>query len=267
MTDPDSYASTWEPYLLQNIQLPPSADLLLLCCRLYAIHFDGYLNAACRQQPYPVSRLEQHRKYPDHDFPHRLFSALYFSPSVCQTIRKVKRRLQPHPSWCYQSLQHYLTYVRSAIAALHSTFSRDAWTLTQPLTVFRGLRLPLHQTPTWHFSGFTSTSYESAYALQMILHGPEPFHTQKHVCYLLEVTLPVQTRFVPLSLLTLQEEHEILVVSQGVLTPQPAVSKSLVFWNPLPGAGPDNRLHYQHVRCTLQITNDQPRLRPFRLQR
>jgi hypothetical protein len=254
----------WELYLVYNIdlELTKSTQDLFYCCRLYSCHFDTYLNSMCRSQIYPRARLEHHYKNPIKY--HRFFVGKFF----CQQIRdfaqlsfKNEKRVL-HKK--YRSLKQLIACLKQKTVFMYNTFLSHHWVLKQPMRVFRCLVVDKGNIPTWKFCGFTSTTYVLESALQFIYNYKDEFNPKKHDCYILDIILPMGTRFIPLSLSSIQEEHEILILSQGNLICRSSFSKTIKFWNRMDTLD-DNMLPYTNVSCQFQPTQELPSLSSFRL--
>lgn len=161
---------------------------------------------------------------------------------------------------------------------MFSVFIRRHWVLVRPMIVYRCLRLSRNGSVDWHFCGFTSTSYVLTDALQFVVHGEIPYDDAVHRCIVWEIALPPGVRFIPMSLMTIQEgetvafrasilflwfaEHEILVLSQGkIKSILPAVQEQIDFWCPIKTERGDNALHYERIQCELELESDLPELK------
>ncbi len=259
----------WEEYLHQDLRLCTKRNPrdLLTCCRLFAVRFDTYLNAACRREVYPRERLQYHLDYPVHfDHWEQTSTGDYFAPETVRYVERLSTGLVTlSKKECkYQEYHKYLLLISLKISYIYRIFTANYWTLSEEMKVYRCLTIQRGKQPVYSFSGFTSSSFRIMSAFQFIKTGLD---LRVHDVYLLEVTLSVGTNYVPVGLYSIQEEYEIVILTQGDLKVDSIAFSRMKWWNWFTDTrgreGYDKEIDYFHVKARLKPSSPIPKIHPF----
>jgi len=266
--------------------------------RYYAFHFDTYLNAACRNRPFPIKRLlihfendikiksdsgtnpnQTHERTVDSIFdeacfhvsdPFRYIRTSSINPlPLVQDVEEDEKEMFtmfPYDSTAMSPeekgimFDYYVAMIKSEIYFMFQTMVRFSFTTDRAKTLYRGLVL-LDGQEVQPFRGFSSCSYhlESIYDIFMFYESKLTKEIPTYVLLVMEV--PFGVRYLPSSICTLfGDENEIILLSQlNIIEPHP--SRREVYSITM------NKKHFD-IQCRyvqLEVESLLPRLHEFKL--
>ena len=206
---------------------------LTKACRLYAYWFDKYINFMYANKPYPKVDLVRDVTLLANDKTkeniHDRFTPTYntYSNPECDDIMKESPFVnligtKPKLSTYIKEVNKYLHFINDVFISSHLYY------LTQlPLKVYRGLCLPKGKKVDTQFIGITSvtTSFWVAKRFAFTLYNKitddgfiSLYDESKYDSYIIEILLPLNTCIIPMGICTIQDEKELIVISQGTCT-------------------------------------------------
>jgi hypothetical protein len=142
------------------------------------------------------------------------------------------------------NLSSYVNTIKNITSDMHSVFTdpKLSYVLQNELIVYRALRIrksvddtiDVEKDINLEITGTTSTTTELEDAQQFAfsLYGESDFYDErKYKSIIFEITLPKGTRIIPVNICTIQNENEILVISQGTLKIKRVVTDYCNWWN------------------------------------
>lgn len=116
----------------------------------------------------------------------------------------------------YSVIENYIKIVNNNCIFMSTIFNNklSSINLRNPVVVYRGLKIKKNASVREELNGYTSvaTKIESAYDIAF---GGGTFNMDIYKVIILEITLGKGVSVLPISLCTIQQENEIVIVSQG----------------------------------------------------
>jgi len=204
--------------------------------RLYSYHFDVYINNIYRNKMFPRYQLLSHANdiISDNDTHDMWIKYMYtdddFKNKLCREKPLDKSPFKNFVGDTKISLSNYVNTIKNITSTMHSVFTdpKLSYILQNELIVYRALRIrksvddiiDVEKDINLEITGTTSTTTELETAQQFAfsLYGESDFYDErKYKSIIFEITLPKGTRIIPVNICTIQNEEEILVISQGTL--------------------------------------------------
>ena len=249
---------------------------LTLCCRWYAYHLDGYLNSIYRQLLYPLGRLLRHMENIGDADAHWAWTQEFhesFGNALCRPDT-TNSPFAPFIGLASVPLRDYVAQLRKQTLFMHRTLTNPAlsYVTGAPLVVYRGLRLPRESHIWLRVSGVSSvtTDFGKACDFAFSQYGlfPDLYDARHHRSVIFRIELPAGSRLVPVSICSLQEEHELLLVHQGTLVVEESTRETLPMWNPFIDAdghrSEAGSLPYILIQATFTVAAEFPEYGAFR---
>ena len=226
--------------------LNPKEQLeLTITCHWYSYHFDTYLNSIYRKKLYPRLKLIRHASLlhdEENHFP--WIGALYttFENKLCdtETINE-----SPFAIFIDKSpilLSEYIREIEKCTIYMDHVFIKSQlyYTIESPMTVYRGLNIPKGSELSLDITGITSVSTNIGTAQQFALTLYQiddnekyiPYSESKYDSYIIEFVLPSNTLVIPMNICTIQEENELIIISQGICEETSRTTEQVKNWNP-----------------------------------
>ena len=227
-------------------KLQPTDQIeLTIACRWYSYHLDTYLNSIYRKKMYPRLTLIRHASLL-HDEENHLFwiGPLYttFKNKLCNTetinespfakfIDKVPILLSEY----IREIERWTIYIDRVFIKSHLYY-----TLKSPMIVYRGLNIPKGSELSLYITGITSVSTDIDNAEQFALTvyqsddngDPIPYSESEYDSYIIQLELPIDTLVIPMNICTIQEENELIIISQGICLQTSITTEQVTNWNP-----------------------------------
>jgi hypothetical protein len=194
---------------------------LVRACRMYAYHFDTYVNAACRGKLFPLFVVLDRLSYLTEPDNHTGWTMGNYT-KVDKNFHPAFRCRFASPFERFQGKKYdefmvdeYIKIVQEVSQQIDTAFKSFSYFLLTPLTVYRGLAIPVEGgVLDLAVVGYTSTSLSREIANHIATHSMQK-HTHRVV--VLEINLPVGTNVLSMDICTIQKEYEIVILSQGLL--------------------------------------------------
>ena len=215
--------------------------------RLYSYHFDVYLNNIYRNKVFPRFQLFSHAKElivdpGTHDmWINSMYTDVDFNNKYCSIDKS------PFKDFIGKTtikLSDYIETIKNITLNMHNVFTNPqlSYVLQNELIVYRALKIrkekdidiDIEKDVKLEITGTTSTStaLESAEHFAFSLYGESKYYDErKYKSLIFEITLPKGTRILPINICTIQDENEILVISQGNLKIDNVKLNSCNWWN------------------------------------
>ena len=228
--------------------LNPAQQLeLTIACRWYAYHLDTYLNSIYRKKFYPRLNLIRHASLLDDEENHSFWIGemyLYntFENKLCntETINE-----SPFAIFIGKSpilLSEYIKEIQKRTIYMDDVFIKSQlyYTVESPMTVYRGLNIPKGKEVSLYMTGITSVSTDIdiaqnfAFTVYQNDDNGEPilYSESEYDSYVIELVLPSNTLVIPMNICTIQEENEIIIISQGICEKTSFTTEQVKNWNP-----------------------------------
>ena len=227
--------------------LEPMQQLeLTISCRWYAYHLDSYLNSIYRKKIYPRLNLIRHANLLHDEYEHRFWiGKLYlyntFENKLCNTETINESPFAMFIGISPILLSEYIKEIEKCTTYMDRVFIRSHlyYTLDSPITVYRGLNIPIGAELSLYMTGITSVSTNIDDALRFAFtvfqdddNGEPMLYSElKYVSYLIELELPINTLVIPMNICTIQEENELIIISQGKCEPTSNTIEHVENWN------------------------------------
>lgn len=210
--------------------LEPDQQLdLTIACRWYSYHLDTYLNSIYRKKKYPRLKLIRHASSLHYEENHFFWiGSLYttFENELCNTEIINESPFAKFIGKLPILLSEFIREIKKRTIYMDRVFIRSNlyYTLESPMTVYRGLNIPKGSTLSLYITGITSVSTDIDNAQQFAFTvyetdsngDPIAYSESKYDSYVIEMKLPINTLVIPMNICTLQEENELLLISQGI---------------------------------------------------
>jgi hypothetical protein len=217
----------------QNL-LDENKKILTYVSRIYSYHFDVYLNNIYRRKIFPRKQLLTHANELITDPNEHNMWVTYnhtdkeFDNKFCKEYPHEKSPFQMFLGKKKIKLSEYIETIKNITKHMHEILSNPdfSYVLQNDIVVYRALRLKkkldekinIEKDIITEFIGATSTTtkLESAQQFAFSLYGESEHYDERYnKSIIFELTLPKGTRVIPLNICTIQDEDEILVISQG----------------------------------------------------
>ena len=191
--------------------------------RLYAYHFDTYLNSSIRNGKIPYTLLVRHCLeentnsnasqwtdiYTDIDNPE---CGLQQSPFSCLIDADMSTK-----ELFYSVMENYIKIVNNNCIFMSTIFNNklSSINLRNPVVVYRGLKIKKDAFVREELNGYTSVATKIDSAYDIAFGGVKAFNMDIYKVVILEITLGKGVSVLPINLCTIQQENEIVIVSQG----------------------------------------------------
>jgi len=218
--------------------------------RLYSYHFDVYINNIYRNKIFPRYQLLSHANeiIADIGMHNMWITSMYtdddFKNKFCREKPLDKSPFKDFVGDAKINLSSYVNTIKNITLTMHSVFTdpKLSYVLQNELIVYRALRIrksvddtiDVEKDINLEITGTTSTTTELEDAQQFAfsLYGESDFYDErKYKSIIFEITLPKGTRIIPVNICTIQNENEILVISQGTLKIKRVVTDYCNWWN------------------------------------
>ena len=254
---------------------------LTIACKWYAFHLDSYINSIYRNKPYPRKVLKRHAKELFDIDNHTLWTELFYQTFDNEFCSKELIN-SPFEMFINRSpilLSEFIEQINKTTYFIHSWFTKVYFTLSKPMTVFKGFHLLREEKLCLDLIGASSVATEINSALQFAfsIHGEDDegnpifYDERKYKSIVAEITLPIGTLVIPLNICTIQEENELVVITQGTLN---TISERIIqenMWNTYinkygqkveAGSG---RVKYLFIKTQFNKTDDFPKFGNFQI--
>lgn len=186
-------------------------------CRLYAYHFDGYINAIYRETKYPYGQLLDRAMFVYDIKNNSVFDGFFYDEFDNKRYCNAKLG-NPFYKFNNQNsirLSELVKTIEEVTSEMHNVFTNEklSFVLQESLVVYRGLKLKQDKQFSFEVKGITSVATVLTGALDFAFSGTVDERVDKSI--ILKITLPKGTRIVPMNICTLQNEYEIIIISQG----------------------------------------------------
>lgn len=217
---------------------------LTKACRWYAYHLDTYLNSIYRKKIYPRMKLIRHAKLLHDEDNHSFWTYSLtntFKNSFCD---KEYIKESPFHMFIGESpilLSNFIKEIKNLTFYMDYVFIKSNlyYIIQNPIKVYRGLNIPKGTDLSLYITGLTSVSTDIDTAKQFaftvydkeIDGDPIIYEESKYDSYIIEFELPKETLVIPMNICTIQEENEIILISQGICEILKVKEKKVVWWN------------------------------------
>ena len=230
--------------------LKPKQQLeLTITCRWYSYHLDTYLNSIYRKNFYPRLNLIRHANLLHDEENHSFWIGeiyLYstFENKLCNTETINESPFAKFIGKSLILLSEFIREIKKRTIYMDRVFIRSNlyYTLESPMTVYRGLIIPKGSTLSLYITGITSvsTDIDKAQEFAFTLYESDSngdsiaYSESKYDSYVFELELPIGTLVIPMNICTIQEENELLLISQGICEcdPTSSTTEEVTNWNP-----------------------------------
>ena len=227
----DEESKKWFNSLQKNDQI-----LLTKACRHYAYHFDGYLNSIYKNAKFPYLQLIEHARDVYYKENHDVFNEILyneFKNDYCnsETLKSPFKSFIEKPIRLSEFVAKIKDVTRDEI---HNIFTdrRFSFVLTEALVVYRGLKIGKNATFIPELKGITSVATIINKSLDFAFPPSEPFDARVYKSIILQITLPAGTRVIPMNICTIQNEYEVIILTQGTLKlTKPSSFVDVKMWN------------------------------------
>jgi hypothetical protein len=187
-------------------------------CRLYAYHFDGYINTIYKETTYPYAQLIDRGMFVYDVRNNFFFNGIFYDEF--DNTRFCNESTLENPFYVFNNkksikLSELVKTIEKVTFEMHNVFTDKnlSFVLQEPIEVYRGLKLDKDKEVSFQVRGITSVASELQGALNFAFSGTVDGRYDKSV--ILKITLPKGTRIIPMNICTLQNEYEIIIISQG----------------------------------------------------
>jgi len=227
--------------------LEPMQQLeLTISCRWYAYHLDTYLNSIYRKKMYPRLNLIRHANLLHDEENHSFWIGeiyLYtaFENKLCNTETINESPFSVFIGKSPILLSEYIKEIEKCTTYMDHVFIRSHlyYTLDSPITVYRGLNIPKGAELSLYMTGISSVSTnidnarQFAFSVYQNDDNGEPilYSESESDSYLIELELPSKTLVIPMNICTIQEENELIIISQGKCEETSGIVEEVTNWN------------------------------------
>ena len=209
--------------------------LLTKACRHYAYHFDGYLNSIYKNAKFPYLQLIERAQGVYYREDHAQFNEILyneFNNDYCndRTLKSPFESFIEKPIKLSEFVNRIKDVTRNEI---HNIFTdnRFSFVLKEALVVYRGLKIPKTATFNPELKGITSVATNINASLNFAF-STTIFDARVDKSIILQITLPAGTRVIPMNICTIQNESEVIIISQGKLKKtEPSSFVMAEMWN------------------------------------
>jgi len=226
--------------------LKPKQQLeLTITCRWYAYHLDTYLNSIYRKKIYPRLNLIRHASLLHNEENHSFWiGELYttFENKLCNTERINESPFSIFIGKSPILLSEYIKEIEKCTLYMDHVFVRSYlyYKVESPMKVYRGLNIPKGSELSLYITGITSvsTDIDNAEQFALTIYQSDdngyliPYSESKYDSYVIELELPSNTLVIPMNICTIQEENELILISQGICNQTSITIEQVKNWNP-----------------------------------
>ena len=256
------YTQVWLKFYGDGACRPTRAQVtdFLEATKAYAYHYDSYLNSVLRYKLFGrhfnwiillrhfveiQEDIDAWRYYtPDeHTDKSKLFGVAL--TTLCQKIehpftqyRNVNRL---PPNKYYAKFLEYIKELQIFLPKICRNLQIITITTDRPITLYRGLKIPVGSKLYTTMEGFSSCSTSVSTAIQIAINsgykqdGYISLFDENHKpsdIIVMEITFPAGTKFIPNGLCTIQDESELILCQAGRLKWNREYNLSMGYWNP-----------------------------------
>ena len=220
-------------------------------CRWYAWHCDSYLNSVYRLLGYPKSKLIKHIEdfYTygiDNTAGKHKFTT--FDKTICKHVsgafiafikkrnitrknnnnnnNSTKKSLTKNNAIKDSIIKNYIARINEVLLTMNAVIMNPiySYVTTKEITVYRGIHILEEFFDETHIklaiTGATSVSTSKSQAINFAktIYDKNNNDMRAYKYILFEITLPTGIRVIPANICTIQQEYELIVISQGHLT-------------------------------------------------
>lgn len=210
-------------------------NILSFVSALYSYHFDGYLNNIYKNKEFSRLQLINHAfdliRYPNM---HSVWIKDMSTDPKYENIFCNGKDINESPFYKFNKtdkikLSEYIKEMKKFTFIMHQVMINPnfSYILQNDITVYRALRIKtkkdidIYNDINLEIMGVTSVTTELDNALQFAftLYGKEDttYDEREYKSIVLKITLPKGTRVIPISICSIHEENELLIISQGKL--------------------------------------------------
>ena len=138
-------------------------------------------------------------------------------------------------------LSEYIKEIEKCTIYMDHVFIKSQlyYTVQSPMTVYRGLNIPKGSELSLYITGITSVSTDIDNAQQFALTlyqsddngDPIPYSESEYDSYIIQLELPINTLLIPMNICTIQEENELILISQGICKQISITTEQVKNWN------------------------------------
>jgi hypothetical protein len=217
---------------------------LTIVCRWYAYHFDTYINSIYRKQIYPRMKLINHANLLHDEENHSFWTdslETTFKNNFCD-----KEYIEKSPFHMFIGkspvlLSKFIKQINKLTYVMDKIFIRSGlyYSIKQSIKVYRGLNIPKGNTLLLDIKGLTSltTNIDTAEQFAFTIYGNEDdgepilYDERKYDSYIIEFELLENTLVIPMNICTIQDENELILISQGILKQLNVKEEKIRCWN------------------------------------
>nr|QBK92549.1 MAG: hypothetical protein LCPAC401_01870 [Pithovirus LCPAC401] len=267
----------WDNYLAERISNKYFDEKTLFYLKIYSLRTDSYANSALRYGTYPLQNLIRHFieytkdgfKWYSHFTNERIIPGHEEITKRCQELEHPMEIYRGHPP-DFVTFGYFLGTIRDLIFGMYQIMDDIAIDMDSPgylMQVYRGINIPKGTKLRLNLEGFSSSSASFFTAVQFSAssYGTEEIlDISKKDIYIFDIEIPEKTRIVPMNICTIQDENEMIIVSQGTLVEIERMEETIEYWNFLyDGRKKTKTLPYTRIVCKLEIEEEYPPLGPF----
>ena len=204
-----------------NSQSEKNQKQITKTCRLYAYHFDGYINTIYKETTYPYFLLIDRAMFVYDISNNSFFNGVLYNEFDNERFCNEKSLENPFEKFNNEKsikLSELVKTIEKVTLEMHNVFTNKdlSFVLQEPLDVYRGLKLKKDEEILYEVRGITSVASKLDGALNFAFSGKDSIYDSRYYkSIILKITLPIGTRIIPMNICTLQNEHEIIIISQG----------------------------------------------------
>ena len=249
----------WQSYLVEK-ELWAKLSLkawvrIMAATRNYSFRFDNYLNALIRYGTYSVDSLMHDfetdtagKPWPRAaiaDYAGQIADENEMLRSICTDDSMDTLPTQFKGRTTYADLLSYVEKINKMVQTTYKTFIHYSFPIKREMILYRGVSSPDQSKFQTEWVGFTSTSYKFEIALDF---AKTQADAKNQYAQIYTVRVPAETRILPIELCSRWSEHEVVVVSQGVVDIISTTTEE----------DDDDGWNITFINCQFSITHDVP---------
>jgi len=265
--------------------LQPGYQLqLTVACRLYSYRFDTYLNSIYRKKMYPRLKLIRHASLLHDEKNHDVWIGILYTTFENRLCNTGAMNGSPFAKFIGHTpilLSEYIKEIERLTEYMHRVFieSNLYYTLISSMIVYRGVIIPKGSELSLYMTGITSVSTDIRNALNFafaVYQGDDDeamlYSESEYDSYIIELNLPIDTLVIPMNICTIQEENELIIISQGICEQTPIkTTEHVENWNPYFNLNGDlikkgkGKLSYTKINATFNLDGSLPEYTKFNI--
>jgi hypothetical protein len=201
---------------------------ITMACRLYAWHFDRFLNGIYRNNinsKLIKEKFDKKRKYDWVTFRHDSFK----DNGICN--KDELTGLNPYDN--INTYNEFKDLIYRKCLFIHNVFTTQSYTLQNIIVLYRGVILPKGEVLRPELIGITSMSYnvESAENFAFNTDTGDIYDERKFDSYVYCLIIPKGIKVIPMNICTIGNESEISIIDQGKIVHSQENKQRIQFWH------------------------------------